>query len=137
MWQLFCFAYCMLTEFASVFSAKHIFGTNLPKIFTVKVVYYTITMAITFMHILLQCVYVQSHVIVSDITCSNAMGGWSDRDVFMDVENSNSTTITCITKHLTSFAVLVDHSGTITDNDVSGPHHVATDLYVRTVNVNR
>ena len=44
---------------------------------------------------------------------SNDTGGWSEEGVFLDVENTNSTTITCVTKHLTSFAVLVDSSGTI------------------------
>ena len=46
-------------------------------------------------------------------------GGWSQQDVFMDVDNSNSTMITCITKHLTSFAVLVDSSGSISKPEVS------------------
>ena len=36
----------------------------------------------------------------------NNTGGWSEEGVFLDVENTNSTTITCVTKHLTSFSVL-------------------------------
>ena len=50
---------------------------------------------------------------------SNMTGGWSEQDVFMDVDNSNSTMITCITKHLTSFAVLVDSSGSVSKPEVS------------------
>ncbi|XP_065911525.1 adhesion G protein-coupled receptor L3-like [Dysidea avara] len=38
----------------------------------------------------------------------NDTGGWSEEGVFLDAENTNSTTITCVTNHLTSFAVLVD-----------------------------
>ncbi|XP_065911567.1 cadherin EGF LAG seven-pass G-type receptor 1-like isoform X2 [Dysidea avara] len=52
-----------------------------------------------------RCVFWDSEV--------NNTGGWSEKGVFLDVENTNSTTVTCITKHLTSFAVLVDSSGTI------------------------
>ena len=42
---------------------------------------------------------------------SDDTGGWSEEGVFLDVENTNSTTITCVTRHLTSFAVLVDTTG--------------------------
>ena len=45
------------------------------------------------------------------INFSDDTGGWSEEGVFLDVENTNSTTITCVTKHLTSFAVLVDTTG--------------------------
>ena len=54
-------------------------------------------------------------------------GGWSEEGVFTKFENPNSTTITCITKHLTSFAVLVDSSGTISKPDskkVSEPQQI-------------
>ncbi|XP_065911452.1 adhesion G protein-coupled receptor L4-like isoform X3 [Dysidea avara] len=42
----------------------------------------------------------------STIKIGNNTGGWSEEGVFLDVENTNSTTITCVTKHLTSFSVL-------------------------------
>ena len=48
---------------------------------------------------------------------SNQTGGWSEEGVILDLENTNSTTITCVTNHLTSFAVLVDSSGTISVSD--------------------
>jgi len=37
---------------------------------------------------------------------SNNTGGWSEEGVTLDSENTYSTTITCVTTHLTSFAVL-------------------------------
>jgi len=37
---------------------------------------------------------------------SNNTGGWSEEGVTLDIENTNSTTITCVTTHLTSFTVL-------------------------------
>ena len=62
-------------------------------------------------------IHICSYVHIS--YCSNVTGGWSEQDVFMDVENSNSTMITCVTKHLTSFAVLLDSSGSISKPTVS------------------
>ena len=50
-------------------------------------------------------------------TCSNDTGGWSEEGVFLDAENTNSTTITCVTNHLTSFAVLVDSHRTTSVSD--------------------
>jgi len=38
---------------------------------------------------------------------SNQIGGWSGEGVELDEDNSNETTITCTSNHLTSFAVLV------------------------------
>ena len=40
-------------------------------------------------------------------THSNQAGGWSQEGVQLDEYNSNETTVTCLTTHLTSFAVLV------------------------------
>ena len=59
------------------------------------------------------------YISIFQYSYSNATGGWSEQDVFVDVENSNSTTVTCITKHLTSFAVLVDYTGTVKESTVS------------------
>ncbi|XP_065897877.1 adhesion G protein-coupled receptor L4-like [Dysidea avara] len=53
-----------------------------------------------------RCVFWNASLQIDDDT-----GGWSEEGVFLDVENTNSTTITCVTKHLTSFAVLVDTTG--------------------------
>ena len=38
---------------------------------------------------------------------SNQIGGWSTEGVIVDRSNSNDTLVSCLTKHLTSFAVLV------------------------------
>ena len=38
---------------------------------------------------------------------SNQAGGWSPEGVRLDEDNSNDTRVTCLTTHLTSFAVLV------------------------------
>ena len=35
------------------------------------------------------------------------MGGWSPNGLTVDRSQSNETSVTCITTHLTSFAVLV------------------------------
>ena len=35
------------------------------------------------------------------------VGGWFTEGVTVDTNNSNLTSVTCLTKHLTSFAVLV------------------------------
>ena len=35
------------------------------------------------------------------------VGGWSTEGVTVDTNNSNLTSVTCLTTHLTSFAVLV------------------------------
>ena len=35
------------------------------------------------------------------------MGGWSPNGLTVDRSQSNGTSVTCITTHLTSFAVLV------------------------------
>ena len=35
------------------------------------------------------------------------MGGWSTEGLAVDRNRSNETSVTCITTHLTSFAVLV------------------------------
>ena len=45
-------------------------------------------------------------MIIFCIINRNNTGGWSDEGVLLDDNNTNSTTITCVTKHLTSFAVL-------------------------------
>ena len=45
--------------------------------------------------------------------CSNQVGGWSTEGVALDKSQSNKTSVTCTTTHLTSFAVLVS----IQDND--------------------
>jgi len=37
----------------------------------------------------------------------NQVGGWSTEGVIVDEMNSNRTSVTCLTTHLTSFAVLV------------------------------
>ena len=41
------------------------------------------------------------------ICTSNQTGGWSTKGLEVDKSNSNKTLITCLTSHLTSFAVLV------------------------------
>ena len=38
---------------------------------------------------------------------SNQVGGWSTEGVDLDTNHSNKTSVTCLTTHLTSFAVLV------------------------------
>ena len=38
---------------------------------------------------------------------SNRIGGWSTEGLTIDRSNSNNTLVTCLTTHLTSFAVLV------------------------------
>jgi len=42
-----------------------------------------------------------------DDVCSNQVGGWSGEGVELDGDSSNETTVTCVSSHLTSFAVLV------------------------------
>ena len=39
--------------------------------------------------------------------CSNQIGGWSTEGLTVDESHSNKMSVTCITTHLTSFAVLV------------------------------
>ena len=46
-------------------------------------------------------------MIIINIVCSNQMGGWSTEGLTVDRSQSNGTSVTCITMHLTSFAVLV------------------------------
>ena len=38
---------------------------------------------------------------------SNQIGGWSTEGLTVDKINSNRTSVACLTRHLTSFAVLV------------------------------
>ena len=38
---------------------------------------------------------------------SNQIGGWSTEGLTVDKVHSNRTSVTCLTRHLTSFAVLV------------------------------
>ena len=38
---------------------------------------------------------------------SNQIGGWSTEGLTVDKIHSNRTSVTCLTRHLTSFAVLV------------------------------
>ena len=38
---------------------------------------------------------------------SNQIGGWSTEGLTVDESQSNKTLVTCLTTHLTSFAVLV------------------------------
>ena len=38
---------------------------------------------------------------------SNQIGGWSTEGLIVDKSHSNKTLVTCLTTHLTSFAVLV------------------------------
>ena len=38
---------------------------------------------------------------------SNQIGGWSTEGLTVDKSHSNKTLVTCLTRHLTSFAVLV------------------------------
>ena len=38
---------------------------------------------------------------------SNQIGGWSAEGLTVDESHSNETLVTCLTTHLTSFAVLV------------------------------
>ena len=38
---------------------------------------------------------------------SNQIGGWSTEGLTVDKVHSNITSVTCLTRHLTSFAVLV------------------------------
>jgi len=61
----------------------------------------------TSMHVTYVCTYTLLH--------SDQAGGWSHEGVTLDIHNSNETTVTCFTTHLTSFAVLV----TIQDRSVS------------------
>ena len=42
-----------------------------------------------------------------DKSFSNQIGGWSTEGLTVDRNCSNGTSITCLTTHLTSFAVLV------------------------------
>ena len=44
--------------------------------------------------------------------CSNQVGGWSTKGLVLDESLSDETSVTCLTQHLTSFAVLVKISGT-------------------------
>ena len=45
---------------------------------------------------------------ISDVhNFSNQVGGWSTKGVMVDESLSNETSVTCLTRHLTSFAVLV------------------------------
>ena len=39
--------------------------------------------------------------------CSNQIGGWCTEGMTLDKIHSNKTSVTCLTRHLTSFAVLV------------------------------
>ena len=39
---------------------------------------------------------------------SNQIGGWSTDGLTVDTMHSNRTSVTCLTRHLTSFAVLVN-----------------------------
>ena len=41
------------------------------------------------------------------VFCSNQTGGWSTEGLTLDMTHSNKTSVTCLTRHLTSFAVLV------------------------------
>jgi len=86
------------------------------------------------MHI--QCCTVPYYVLLLHI-CSNYTGGWSEEGVFLDVESTNSTSITCVTKHLTSFAVLVDSSGTIgvSNNIECNIMHCCTDKFAIVVDI--
>ena len=46
--------------------------------------------------------------VISDVhNFSNQVGGWSTKGVMVDESLSNETSVTCLTRHLTSFAVLV------------------------------
>ena len=47
---------------------------------------------------------------------SNNTGGWSEEGVILDIENTNSTTLTCVTTHLTSFAVLFQGAKKVSNN---------------------
>ena len=38
---------------------------------------------------------------------SDQVGGWSTKGLSLDTNHSNKTSVTCLTTHLTSFAVLV------------------------------
>ena len=38
---------------------------------------------------------------------SNQVGGWSTEGLIVDKIHSSKTSVTCLTRHLTSFAVLV------------------------------
>ena len=41
------------------------------------------------------------------LLCSNQIGGWSADGLTVDSSHSNENRVTCLTTHLTSFAVLV------------------------------
>ena len=43
----------------------------------------------------------------SFVLYSNQIGGWSMEGLTVDKDHSNKTSVTCLTRHLTSFAVLV------------------------------
>ena len=45
--------------------------------------------------------------VYNSMLCSNQVGGWSTEGVALDRSQSNKTSVTCTTTHLTSFAVLV------------------------------
>ena len=44
----------------------------------------------------------------SFVSYSKQIGGWSVEGLTVDKINSNRTSVTCLTRHLTSFAVLVN-----------------------------
>ena len=44
----------------------------------------------------------------SFVLYSNQIGGWSMEGLTVDKDHSNKTSVTCLTRHLTSFAVLVN-----------------------------
>ena len=45
------------------------------------------------------------------VSSSSSMGGWSRSGLDMDDITSDSSEVTCLSSHLTSFAILVDASG--------------------------
>ena len=46
-------------------------------------------------------------MIVDVRNCSNQVGGWSREGVMVDENLFDETSVTCLTQHLTSFAVFV------------------------------
>ena len=51
-------------------------------------------------------------MIIAVCNCSNQVGGWSTKGLVLDESQSDETSVTCLTQHLTSFAVLVKISDT-------------------------
>ena len=61
------------------------------------------------------CKWLTIRIIICDSWCcysdQAAAGGWSTKGLSVDKSHSNKTSVTCLTKHLTSFAVLVNIKG--------------------------